>query len=111
MNTSYKKYPAKHARDTGRGMTMGELAVLLANAADKDEEKFVDAIDEEFIWGAWGYILREPHKDEIPPESKAITHSPQENLPLNSDIRGLVLEMYQEGRRRGAREARQSQNP
>lgn len=92
------KYPQKHARDCGKGMTMGELVRMVADAIDAgDEKKASDILDEEFIYGSWGHLLREP---EDSTKQEIIYHQAFENLLLGKDIRGLAIVAYRAGRKR-----------
>lgn len=75
-----KPLPIKHSRDSGHytlGMFVNELRRRIERGDDK--EALCDFMDEEFIFGCWGYIFeREPL--------------------LARDVRGLALAMYRAGK-------------
>jgi hypothetical protein len=72
------KFPMKYSRDGGNRITVGDFVSGLRKLInDKaNDEKLCDYIDEEFLYGAWGYFTK-----EIPPLMLA-------------DIRGIMVGMY-----------------
>lgn len=68
----------KYGRDHDGALTLGDLVRKLLAARVGGKEAFLDALDEEFLFGCWGPIFRESLR-------------PAESLYLLKDLRGLCL--------------------
>jgi hypothetical protein len=79
MGERVTELPLKYGRDHGAIITMGDLVEKLL--VETDKEKFLDILDEEFLFGAWGHWL------------KTADHY------LLKDLRGLVLNLARDAQR------------
>ncbi|HEC72077.1 MAG: hypothetical protein ACTSW7_00850 [Candidatus Thorarchaeota archaeon] len=56
----HKQHPCKIARDCMERVTIGEMFDRFLEAYEKGgEDAAVDAIDEDFLFGAWGHVMKE----------------------------------------------------
>lgn len=80
-----RKYRVHHGRDFNPqtlGSVVDQLAELIL--ADVDKDTIIEAIDQLFLWGAWGHIIG--RSDPL----------------LAADLRGIIVAMYRKGLKDGA---------
>jgi len=85
------KYPVKYSHDGGNGIKLGDLVKQFADFAESlmltsplAREKLADWLDREFLFGCWGFAIREIRE-----------------YKFTRDIRGFIVAAYKEGLLRG----------
>lgn len=88
--------PMHYSADGSNRITLGEVVAAIADAIDAgDKSHFCRVMDDKFLFGVWSSRLR-------PTEDPRTFELHQ----LCRDLRGMFLDMYREGRKRGAGEAK-----
>lgn len=88
------KYPMKYGRDTSSRLTVNEIIKGLARLVldDKEDSEIADYIDQEFLYGAWGFLT-----DRIETYSEGNLELGTYHPMFTADIRGLVLAAFKHG--------------
>ena len=84
-----EKYSVINSRDDAGSYTLEDLVTRLGDWIDSgDEDGTLDFLDREFLFGAWGHVI-----------GKIL------EIDFTRDLRGVILQAYKLGKRRGVAEA------
>jgi hypothetical protein len=88
LYSPYRDMPEKYMKDCSERLTLGDLVRNIGDMVDRQatSAEICDYLDEMFFWGAWKHVV--------------------ELMPANghtflNDLRGLFLNLYKEGLKRG----------